>query len=164
MNIEIRGLDRLSEKLEKLGSSLEKAAISGMNKTLQDITADAKDSAPVDTGELRDSYEPYYEAHKPQENGGVITGMAGSNCEHAVYVEFGTGPVGETTPAQGKYPGSLSYTQKGWTYYDEKKQQFVHTRGQPAQPTLYPATVAHEKELPENIKKYADEEVKKLTT
>lgn len=162
MGIEIHGLDQLFGKLDKIPGAMERAAVTGENKTLLAITADAKRNAPVDTGQLRDSIEPYGEAHKAKSDGVAISGAAGTNVEHGPYVELGTGPVGEETQVGGKYPGPLSYTQKGWTYYDEKLQQFIHTRGQPAQPYLYPAYQAHAGELPENIKQAAESELKKV--
>jgi HK97 gp10 family phage protein len=162
MNFEIKGLDSLMHKIEALGGCTTKAATTGLNKTLQDITTDAKENCPVDTSQLRDSIEPYGEAHKAKEQGGVVSGAAGTNVEHGPYVEFGTGPVGEATAVSGKYPETLAYTQKGWTYCSEKLGQFIHTRGQPAQPYLWPAYEAHAKELPDNIKKAADEEIRGL--
>lgn len=163
MGFEIKGLDSLFAKLDKIPGAASKAAIAGVNKTLQDITADAKANCKVDTGQLHDSIEPYYESHKAQDDSGIVSGAAGTNCEHGPYVELGTGPVGEETTVPDKYPGSVSYTQKGWTYYDEKRGEFVHTRGQPAQPFLYPAEQAHTGELSDNIKKALEIELKKVT-
>ena len=163
MGMEIRGLDELFAKLDHIPGAFETAATDGVNKTLQAITADAKANAPVDTGQLRDSIEPYGEAHKAKSDGSTVSGAAGTNVEHGPYVELGTGPVGESTAVNGKYSGPVSYTQKGWTYYDEKLQRFVHTRGQPAQPYLYPAYEAHEGELPQNIKDAAEKRLKEVT-
>ena len=162
MGIEIHGLDSLFAKLDQLPGALEAAATDGVNKTLQAITSDAKANVPVDTGQLRNSIEPYGEAHKATSDGAAVSGAAGTDVEHGPYVELGTGPIGEETPVDGKYPGPVSYTQNGWTYYDEKLGQFVHTRGQPAQPYLYPAYAAHKGDLPQNIKESADKRLKKV--
>lgn len=163
MGFEFKGIDSLMAKLGALGGNVAKAATDGVNKTLMDITADAKANAPEDTGQLRESIEPYGDAHKAKVQDGVISGAAGTAVEHGIYVEFGTGPVGEETPVADKYPGDLSYTQKGWTYHSEKLDKFIHTNGQPAQPFLWPAYEAHAQELPDNIKKAADIEVRGLT-
>jgi HK97 gp10 family phage protein len=134
----------------------------GTNKTLQDITADAKENCPVDTGQLRESIEPYGKSHEAKSDGKVISGAAGTDVEHGVYVEMGTGPVGLVTDVPDKCPADAQYTMQGWTYYDEKNDRFIHTEGQPAQPFLWPAYQAHAKELSENIKKAADAEVGRL--
>jgi HK97 gp10 family phage protein len=162
LGIEIHGLDSLFSKLSAIPGAIEAAGVEGVDKTLMDITATAKELCPVDTGQLRDSLEPYAETHKAKSDGAAISGAAGTNVEHGPYVELGTGPVGEETAADGKYPGPVSYTQKGWTYFDEKLGQFVHTRGQPAQPYLYPATQQHAAELPENVKKAAQVRLEEL--
>ena len=162
MEFEVKGLDHLFSKLNQIPDATIRAAIEGVDKTLQDITADAKANAPVDTGQLRDSLEPYQEAHKAKSDGTAVSGAAGTNVEHGLYVELGTGPVGEETPVPGKYPGDVAYTQKGWTYFDEKLGQFIHTRGQAAQPFLYPAEQSHAGELPGNIKKAAEARLKKV--
>lgn len=162
MGIEIHGLDRLLGKLDKIPGAMERAVIAGENKTLLAITKDARENAPVDTGQLRDSIEPYGDAHKAVAQDGMVSGAAGSNVEHAVYVEMGTGPVGEETPVPDKYPGPVSYAQKGWAYFDEKTGEFVHTRGQPAQPYLYPAYQAHSGDLSKNITEAAEAELKKV--
>jgi hypothetical protein len=160
VGFELKGLDHLFPRMDKIPGAMSNAAIAGENKTLQDITTDAKENCPVDTGQLRESIQPYFDAHQAKDQGGVISGASGTNVEHGVYVELGTGPIGEETPVPDKYPGDVSYTQKGWTYFDEKTGQFVHTRGQPAQPYLYPAEQAHAGELPENIKKAAEKELR----
>lgn len=160
MGFELKGLDHLFGKLDKIPGAVERASIAGTNKTQQDITSDAKANCSVDTGQLRDSIEPYSEAHKAVFRDGVVSAAVGTNVEHGLYVELGTGPVGESTAVPDKYPGELTYTQHGWTYYDEKLGQFIHTNGQPAQPYLYPATQAHAGELSENIKNAAEKELR----
>jgi HK97 gp10 family phage protein len=162
MEFKLEGLNSLMKKLDDLGGSISTATISGVNKTLQDITTTAKENAAVDTGQLRESIESYGDEHKAVEKDGVVSGAAGTNLEYGPYVELGTGPVGESTAVEDKYPGAVAYTQKGWTYYSEKLGCFIHTLGQPAQPFLYPASQVHAKELPVNIKKAAEAEIRRL--
>ncbi|MBQ6717159.1 MAG: HK97 gp10 family phage protein [Clostridia bacterium] len=81
----------------------------------------AKDLAPVDTGDLRNSI-----THKVAGDDAYI----GTNTEYAAYVELGTGkyyPGGRPTP---------------WTYQD-KSGQWHTTAGQRAQPYLKPAAANH---------------------
>lgn len=170
MAIEVRGLDRLFAKLDKLPGAVESAAVDGENKTLDSMTATAKELCPVDTGQLRDSLEPYAEAHKAKPNVSAVTGAIGTDVGHGIFVEFGTGPIGASTPVTGKDPEDVPHRMTGWTYYSEKGivndqgevQHFIYTNGQPAQPFLYPAAQAHAKELPENIRQAGKKQLEAL--
>lgn len=83
----------------------------------------AKDLAPADTGNLRNSI-----THR------VVSGeravYIGSNVEYAAYVELGTGKY---------YPGGRP---DPWAYQDEKG-NWHWTAGNPAQPYLRPAVAEH---------------------
>lgn len=83
----------------------------------------AKDLAPVDTGNLRNSI-----SHRVDESDKVV--YIGTNAEYAAYVELGTG----------------IYTEGGrqdpWVYQDEEG-RWHHTRGQKPQPYLVPAVKNH---------------------
>ena len=81
----------------------------------------AKDLAPVDTGNLRNSI-----THQVDDNSVYI----GTNVEYAPYVELGTGkhyPGGRPTP---------------WAYQDDNG-VWYWTAGNPAQPFLKPAVEDH---------------------
>lgn len=162
MSFEIKGLDSLMKKLDAVPGAITQSCIDGENKTLADITATAKELCPVDTGQLRDSIEPYMDAHKAKADSGTVSGATGTNVEHGIFQEFGTGPVGENTPVAGKSPDDVAHRKTGWTYYSEKLGRFVRTNGQPAQPFLYPASQQRAPELPGNIQKAAQERLKGL--
>ena len=83
----------------------------------------AKDLAPVDTGNLRNSI-----SHTVDED--ELAAYIGSNVEYAAYVELGTGKYtegGRPTP---------------WVYQDDEG-KWHWTRGNPAQPFLAPAVKDH---------------------
>lgn len=83
----------------------------------------AKDLAPVDTGNLRNSI-----SHRVDDGEPAV--YIGSNTSYAAYVELGTGkyyPGGRPTP---------------WVYRDEEG-RFHWTAGNPAQPFLAPAVKDH---------------------
>lgn len=83
----------------------------------------AKDLAPVDTGNLRNSI-----SHTVDEDEPAV--YIGSNVEYAAYVELGTGKYtegGRPTP---------------WVYQDDNG-NWHWTRGNPAQPFLKPAVAEH---------------------
>lgn len=83
----------------------------------------AKDLAPVDTGNLRNSI-----SHTVDEDEPAV--YIGSNVEYAAYVELGTGKYtdgGRPTP---------------WVYQDDNG-KWHWTAGNPAQPFLKPAVADH---------------------
>ena len=83
----------------------------------------AKDLAPVDTGNLRNSI-----SHRVDED--ELAAYIGSNTSYAAYVELGTGKYtegGRPTP---------------WVYQDDEG-KWHWTRGNPAQPFLAPAVKDH---------------------
>ena len=84
----------------------------------------AKDLAPVDTGNLRNSI-----SHKVDESEPAV--YIGTNVFYAPYVELATGIY-----AEGGRPTP-------WVYQDEKG-NWHWTRGNPAQPFLAPAVKDHQ--------------------
>lgn len=84
----------------------------------------AKDLAPVDTGNLRNSI-----SHKVDDGEPAV--YIGSNASYAPYVELATGIY-----AEGGRPTP-------WVYQDENG-NWHWTRGNPAQPYLAPAVKDHQ--------------------
>ena len=83
----------------------------------------AKDLAPVDTGNLRNSISHTVDEDEP-------VAYIGSNVEYSAYVELGTGKYtegGRPTP---------------WVYQDDNG-NWHWTAGNPAQPFLAPAVKEH---------------------
>ena len=85
----------------------------------------AKDLAPVDTGNLRNSI-----SHAVDE--GELAAYVGSNTSYAAYVELGTGKY-----ASGGRPTP-------WVYQDDNG-NWHWTAGNSAQPFLKPAVADHQK-------------------
>lgn len=86
----------------------------------------AKDLAPVDTGNLRNSISHKVDSGEP-------AAYIGTNAEYAAYVELGTGkyyPGGRPTP---------------WVYQDDAG-SWHWTQGNRAQPFLKPAVADHAKQ------------------
>lgn len=92
----------------------------------------AKDLAPVDTGNLRNSI-----SHKVDD--GELAVYIGSNTSYAPYVELATGIY-----AEGGRPTP-------WVYQDDNG-NWHWTRGNPAQPFLKPAVADHTKTYSNIIK------------
>ena len=96
----------------------------------------AKDLAPVDTGNLRNSI-----SHTVDED--ELAAYIGSNTSYAAYVELGTGKYtegGRPTP---------------WVYQDDEG-KWHWTRGNPAQPFLAPAVKDH----PQTYRNIIEDELK----
>ena len=94
----------------------------------------AKDLAPVDTGNLRNSI-----SHKVDDGEPAV--YIGSNTSYAPYVELGTGIYAE---GGGGRPTP-------WVYQDAQG-NWHWTRGNPAQPFLKPAVADHQQTYSNIIK------------
>ena len=101
---------------------------STMNKATQLVHGQAKELAPVDTGQLAGSIHM-----QVKDTGKELQGRVYTNNEYAMYVEFGTGATGN-----GSYP----YEIDGLSL--EYRQDWV---GMKAQPYMYPALKTHEKTI-----------------
>lgn len=81
----VEGLDELLATLSGLGGDIKRTLRLGVGQAGERIKRQAKYNAPVRDGYLRNSIHSYTRAENNEVNGKVYT-----NCEYAVYVEFGT--------------------------------------------------------------------------
>lgn len=118
--------------------AMQDAAARALERVGEQAEGYAKDLAPVDKGQLRNSI-----AHivKDSENAVYI----GSNLEYAIYQELGTGIYAE---GGGGRPTP-------WVYQDAKG-NWHWTRGNPAQPFLAPAVKDH----PQTYRNIVEDELK----
>ncbi len=110
---------------------------------MKKVQKNAKYLAPVDTGELRNSIKEDGEI-----NGDEINCKVYTNCEHAIYPEFGTGQRGRESNIDR--PEGISYNAE-W-------------KGQAAQPFLTPAYL-HAKntgEVEQEVIKSIQQDIRKL--
>lgn len=133
----IEGLADLLERMQTMteGDIMGDVA-AGVQQAAMVIRDEARALCPVDTGDLRRSIIAYADQKGTEVHGGVLVGS-----EYGAYVEFGTGPRGEASHAGISPDVHPTYHPEGWTYQGEDG-EFVHTRGHPAQPFLYPAAKA----------------------
>ena len=113
-----------------------------MNEAAKLVHGQAKELAPVDTGDLAGSIHMQVKA-----SGDELQGRVYTNKEYAAYVEFGTGVTGNGTYPYKVKGLNLKYSNKGWAYYDEDKDEWIYTNGQEAQPYMYPALNMHKKTI-----------------
>ncbi|MFS5674350.1 HK97-gp10 family putative phage morphogenesis protein [Streptococcus agalactiae] len=109
--------------------AIEKQAIKALLKICQLVEGQAVLLAPVDTGGLRDSI-----GYKVNES--ELMAYIGTNCEYAIWVEFGTGEFAEK--GNGR--------KGGWVYQDPSGEWFF-TWGMEPQPYLRPAFRRNKKQI-----------------
>lgn len=136
------GLTKLMEDLQDYKDGLD-AKCNEIVKRLNDMGIEkAKSLCPVDTGEARDSIVGYVD-----ESNHTATIVAGGHC---IYIEFGTGVIGGTSPhpspewiafmswAYGS--GGTIFTTKdgrtGW-YYPADDGTWRFTEGMESRPFMY---------------------------
>lgn len=133
IKIEVAGVNRWEELPAEMEKRLETALLKGGEA----VRAEAVLHCPVDTGRLRSSLT--VEQEDP------TTVLVGTNLEYGIYVEFGTGSLGDDAVAHT--------TKKGWVYFDPKREGFFYTKGHVAQPFLVPALLAKKEDVTEAVRK-----------
>lgn len=137
--VTVKNVDRLVKRFDNIA----KMELSDtMNKATALVHGQAKALAPVDKGQLAGSIHM-----KVGKKNNSVEGRVYTNVEYAPYVEFGTGIKGDGTYPYKVDGLSLSYRDKGWAYFDEDKGEWIYTKGQEAQPYMYPALKENEKTI-----------------
>lgn len=142
---EIEGMDGLQEKLENYVDDLLPRIAKAMGVELKLIQAEAKMNTPVAEGEARNSI-----ITETAIEGESVIGVVKATAPHSVFIEMGTGPMGEANHA-GVAPVPVTYRSTPWVYYSKKHKSFFTTKGMPARPFLYPAFAKRKKNLARNI-------------
>lgn len=143
-SISIKGVDRLTKRFNDV-ANMELVDI--VNKATQLVHGQAKDLAPIDTGQLAGSI--HMEVKKTAQK---VEGRVYTDAEHAPYAEFGTGIKGNGTYPYKVKGLNLVYKDKGWAYLDEDTGEWIYTNGQEAQPYMYPALKENEKTIKQMFK------------
>lgn len=166
--------DSLHKKLMNM-SSLD-GLYKAMEKSVDLVKETAELNAPENTGTLKTSFQTNI-----KEDLNKITGEVFTDSPYAAYVEFGTGPRGAESDKSDVSPNVHPvYKNKGWIIPADamsvaeaekyhllvirKKDGTVigyATRGQAAQPFLYPALRDNEKEIREIFKEEFLKDIKK---
>ncbi len=136
---EIQGLEDILQRIDNIADTGKITAAMGKCCALVERTA--KQTAPKDTGALRNSIQS-----EVQIDGLDVKGVIFSPLEYAPYIEYGTGLFAEENGR--KTP---------WSYEDEETGERIFTRGQKPQPYLRPALFENK----EKITKILEESVRK---
>ena len=149
--IELKGFRNLVKKTHGLSCvDMEGAVKVGAEY----VHGQAKELCPVDTGALRASI--HMECMKIED---MWKAIIYTNKHYCIYVECGTGKKGEGTyPYEHTLKEELEYRQTPWWYTTDGGKTFHFTRGQRAQPYMYPALERNKKV----IMKLMNEELKRI--
>lgn len=134
MSVEIRGMDEVLDKMEKLGEP--EKLISAIQEACAIVEASAKKKAPKDTGALRRSI-----ASKVEESDGNIQGVVYTPLEYAPYIEYGTGLFAEKGGRQDV----------PWNYKDDEG-NWHKTSGQKPRSFMRPALNENREDIMKKIK------------
>jgi HK97 gp10 family phage protein len=115
INCRVEGLDGILKKFAALKNIEKDPRIDkALGRGGARIQAAVKMLTPVDTSNLVNKIVLNHEK--------MMEYAVTTNVEYAVYVEYGTGKLGDPT---------VPHTSKeSWTYYSEKLQKFITTHGQ----------------------------------
>lgn len=115
INFRVEGLSDLTKKLAALKNIEKDPRIDkALGRGGARIQAAVKMLTPVDTSNLVNKIVLNHEK--------MMEYAVTTNVEYAVYVEYGTGKLGDPT---------VPHTSKeSWTYYSEKLQKYITTHGQ----------------------------------
>lgn len=105
-----------------------------VDKGVEIAKAQVRDLGAVYTGQLEESITGFFD----EETG---LGIIRTDCPYAIYVEFGTGVVGERNPhpepIEGWQYDVNEHGDKGWWYFNERDQKWHWTKGMVSRPFMY---------------------------
>lgn len=154
-SVTTKGVDRLTKKFNNIANMDLRSAV---NEATKLVHGQAKELAPVDSGNLAGSIHM-----QVKDTGKEMQGRVYTNLEYAAYVEFGTGITGNGTYPYEVEGLSLEYRDKGWAYFDEDKGEWIYTKGQEAQPYMYPALHTHKKTIEKILKNAVSQALKETS-
>lgn len=127
-----------------------------VNRATTLVHAQAKSLAPVDTGDLAGSI--HMEVKKKEQ---TVEGRVFTNKQYAPFVEFGTGIKGNGTYPYKIKGFSLAYRDTRWCYTPDGGETFIWTKGQVAQPYMYPALSRNRKAIKQILNEGVKEKIQK---
>ena len=142
----MEGLEELLSQFDSL-TGIEEEVYQSVEACGEFVRDDARLRAPVDIGDLRKSIN-----HTTEQEGEEVVDTVHTNSDHAIFVEFGTGPVGAASHAGTAPDVDIAYSSKKWrakipSLVSETDAGIRYVEGQAAQPYLYPALKDNEEQL-----------------
>ena len=146
MEVKVEGVGRLIAKLQKLGVGSDATVLRGMKKGAKLVQADAKRNVHVASGQLRNGITV--------EQVGPLTVGVGTNVEHAVFEELGTGRQGDPR---------VSHTSKERWSYQDSDGNWHTTSGHEPHPFLGPALTSNRAEVKETVAKELRDKIREVS-
>lgn len=130
INRAIRELEQYKKELNRKTSLLIEALT---DRGVEIAKAQIRELGAVYTGELEESITGYF-------NPTVQVGIIRAGAPYAIYVEFGTGIVGASSPhpapAGWRYDVN-NHGEAGWWYFNDRDQKWHWTKGIESRPFMY---------------------------
>ena len=142
----VNGVHSLMRKFNELGS-MEPVVYKSVKKQAEVVRGVAVKLCPVYAGPWRFVSKGALKGSiygKVEQDADATIGCVYTNAPYAPFVEFGTGPVGQSSHAGISPNVPVAYTQEPWVWMDDEG-GFHTTEGQPAQPFMYPALKSMER-------------------
>lgn len=171
----VKGADKLLLKLTEIKDIQNSTLLGIMKENSQIVEDSAKLLVSTNTGGLKNSI-----FSKIEDKGKEINAIIETNSDHAMYVEFGTGPKGQENH-EGISPNITPvYTSHGWiipvtaiSTSDAERYHMIpyivqgtvfgyFTQGQAAKPFMYPALKNNEKIIIKRTKERVNNAIKDI--
>jgi len=127
----IREVKQYKQQLDEQVKALIRALV---DKGVEIAKVQVRELGAVYTGQLEASITGFFD-----EETGV--GIIRTDCPYAVYVEFGTGVVGQRNPHPEPIEGWKydvnEHGDAGWWYFNERDQKWHWTKGMESRPFMY---------------------------
>ena len=127
----IREVKQYKQQLDERVKALIRALV---DKGVEIAKVQVRELGAVYTGQLEASITGFFD-----EETGV--GIIRTDCPYAVYVEFGTGVVGQRNPHPEPIEGweydINKHGDAGWWYFNERDQEWHWTKGMKSRPFMY---------------------------
>lgn len=151
ITVSLGNIDRAIKQIEEYEKKLQQNIKDFLSKLLESGVDIARvkivELGAIDSGELQNSlaFTLYKEGNK---------GILFTDCQHACYVEFGTGIKGSISP-HPTLPWEYDvngHGEDGWYYYDAEQGRIRFTKGMPSRPFMYETAKELEKKAVEIAK------------
>lgn len=143
--------EKVMQRLNNINNlDLYKAMMSSVSLMYQTASDELSSGFKHSNGDLKNKLN-----YDVRETGNEIIGELSNSSDHAIFVEFGTGSVGNGTyPYSSSETGiNLTYSDKPYWRYQDKDGNWHTTKGMVAHPFMFPAYKKNEKKIKELIQK-----------
>ena len=158
LTIKLKGVEGIQKHFAKIANpaKVREAVVNSTAIVLSAAKHYVKSPGKYGSGALRNSIHM-----RVEQSGDGIIGKVFAGGGHAMYVEFGTGVVGEASNYPKAAELGLKYAQYSWTYTPDGGEHFYTTKGSIARPFMYPALNQNKAQIKKIITKALMEGIKR---